>query len=95
MDFLENYALGNLSFSFQDDGTWLMFDEGGSPLGFWSWDDEDEEWLFEEFVPLAGLAMPKTGGAPIALLGVAAGLTLIAGGFAFTKPRKRRESAAE
>ena len=42
-----------------DDGGWLEFDEDGTPLGEWHWDDYEEMWVFDEYPPLAGL--PQTG----------------------------------
>jgi hypothetical protein len=44
-----------------DDDTWLMIDEDGIPLGVWTWDDEEEIWIFDEDIPLGTLDMPVTG----------------------------------
>ena len=38
---------------------WLELNEDGVPLGAWTWDEELEEWIFEEDVPLGYL--PATG----------------------------------
>ena len=47
-----------------DDGsiTFMEFDDFGTPLGEWHYDDGLEMWLFDEYVPLAfHSAMPNTG----------------------------------
>ena len=44
-----------------DDGSFIEFDEDGTPLGEWRWDDDDEMWIFEEYLPLGNL--PQTGDA--------------------------------
>jgi len=50
---------------------WIELDEDGVPLGTWSWDDDQEMWIFDDGnVPLGALApvaavatgfMPQTG----------------------------------
>jgi LPXTG-motif cell wall-anchored protein len=42
-----------------DGDGWLELDDFGVPLGRWSWDDEEEMWIFDEFPPLS--EMPQTG----------------------------------
>jgi len=37
----------------------IEFDDNGTPLGEWHWDDELEKWIFDEYTPLSGL--PQTG----------------------------------
>jgi len=50
-----------------DDGyTWFVFDENGVPLGAWVWSDEEDMWLFEDYVPLGAFEsqldeLPATG----------------------------------
>ena len=43
----------------QDGDGWLELDEFGVPLGRWSWDPDEEMWLFDPFPPLGSL--PQTG----------------------------------
>jgi len=44
---------------------WIEFDDQGVPLGTWTWDPDDEIWIFDENVPLGFAApvaaMPQTG----------------------------------
>jgi len=46
-------------------GNYVEFDEAGVPLGFWSWDPEEDTWIFDENIPLASMPpesrMPQTG----------------------------------
>jgi len=42
-----------------DGDGFLEFDDDGVPLGRWAWDEDEEMWMFEMFVPLSG--MPRTG----------------------------------
>ena len=44
----------------EDEGGWIEFDDEGTALGVWVWDEELEEWIFDEDVPLGALT-PKTG----------------------------------
>ncbi|MDR1117451.1 MAG: DUF5979 domain-containing protein [Oscillospiraceae bacterium] len=44
----------------KDDG-YEVIDEDGTPLGKWTYDEEEEEWVYEEYPPLGNL--PVTGGA--------------------------------
>jgi hypothetical protein len=39
---------------FDEDGEmfFIEFDEDGVPLGMWTWDPEEEMWIFDEDVPL-------------------------------------------
>ena len=42
------------------DGGWIELDDGDVPLGEWTYDEEEEEWIFDNSaVPLG--AMPQTG----------------------------------
>ena len=43
----------------QDGDGYLEFDDNGVALGRWSWDDGEEQWIYDEFPPLASL--PPTG----------------------------------
>jgi len=38
---------------------YLEYDDGDVPLGVWEWNEEEEKWIFNEYVPMSG--MPKTG----------------------------------
>jgi hypothetical protein len=64
-----------------DDGTYIEFDEDGVPLGEWRYDEDEDEWIFDEYpIPLGDI--PGTGDAgralPLLLLvGGCAGLALI------------------
>ena len=44
----------------QDGDGWIELDEDGVPLGRWTWDEDEEMWIFEEDIPLAD-ALPNTG----------------------------------
>ncbi|MDR0469041.1 MAG: hypothetical protein LBH09_03610 [Peptococcaceae bacterium] len=74
-----------------DGDGWLELDEDGVPLGRWDWDDEEEEWIFDEFPPLGRLPQTaQNNGAPLymyipGILLIALGLTL-----RFTTDRKRQ-----
>ena len=73
----------------EDGDGWLELDEDGVPLGRWGWDDDLEEWVFEEFIPLAD--MPQTGykDTPLYLLSLM-GLSLIGMGVAISSLTKKR-----
>ncbi|MDR0862825.1 MAG: LPXTG cell wall anchor domain-containing protein [Oscillospiraceae bacterium] len=62
-----------------------VFDEDGTPLGRWVWSEPDQEWIFEEYVPLAA-----TGDSPTLLIwsGIAVAAALVA-----VVTRKRRKKA--
>ena len=45
-----------------DDGEIFEIDENGTPLGTWTWDEEEEIWIFDEIPPLAAATPPPTGG---------------------------------
>jgi hypothetical protein len=66
----------------QDDGSYLVIDDEGVPLGTWSYDPDLEEWIFDEATPLADLpqtgAVLPQGGAGGAWIVIAAIMTLIA-----------------
>ena len=52
----------NLEVVLDDDGIplyYIEFDEDGTPLGEWHWDDDEDMWLFDEYPPLADF--PATG----------------------------------
>jgi hypothetical protein len=67
---------------------WVDLDEDGTPLGIWRWDPELEQWIFEEFPPLAEL--PQTGQLrwPVPAL-AALGILLFIIGFALNRRRAR------
>jgi LPXTG-motif cell wall-anchored protein len=68
-----------------DDGYWIELDEDGIPLGIWKWDPEEEEWIFDDEIPLGN--MPKTDGSQLpAFMLIILGLGMILAGF-FLKRR--------
>ncbi|MDR1572519.1 MAG: hypothetical protein LBS32_08350, partial [Clostridiales Family XIII bacterium] len=52
-------AQGGSTLIQNDDGSFLEIGEDGVPLGRWTWDPEEEAWIFEPITPLANL--PQTG----------------------------------
>jgi hypothetical protein len=42
-----------------DNGNYIEFDENGTPLGEWRWDEDAGQWIYDEYPPLASL--PQTG----------------------------------
>ncbi|MCL2841155.1 MAG: InlB B-repeat-containing protein [Defluviitaleaceae bacterium] len=58
-------VLGNVLV--QEGDVWIEFDDMGVPLGSWSWDEDEEMWIFEDMpVPLGAAQappslMPQTG----------------------------------
>jgi hypothetical protein len=42
-----------------DGGTYIELDENGTPLGEWRYDEDNGEWIFDEYPPLGNL--PQTG----------------------------------
>ncbi|MDR1571965.1 MAG: VWA domain-containing protein [Clostridiales Family XIII bacterium] len=61
----------------QDDGSYLVLDEDGVPLGSWVYHPELEEWIFDEATPLANL--PQTGEALPGYGGYGGAFTLLGG----------------
>ena len=55
----------------------VVFDDDGTPLGEWKWDDD--EWIFEEYVPLGALPTGDASTAVFALLALTAmvGIALV------------------
>ena len=43
----------------KDDNTYIEFDENGTPLGEWHWDDDPGEWIYEEYPPLDSYDPPQ------------------------------------
>ena len=75
--------------------TWIEIDDLGVPLGEWTWDPEDEEWIFEPMrVPLG--MMPATGLADnVNLLLLLLGFSAVIGTtswFMIKRERKRSKS---
>jgi hypothetical protein len=62
-----------------EDGGYIEYDEEGVPLGQWSWDDDEEVWVFVSYTPEGGA--PATGdygfAAALTLFVLAAGAILI------------------
>ena len=73
-----------------DGDGWIELDEDNVPLGRWDWDDDEDMWIFDDDVPLAGL--PKTGdsGVPVYML-LLMGASLSGLGVALSLGRKKRE----
>jgi len=67
-----------------------VFDDDGTPLGMWTWDEENEEWIFEEYVPLGALPTGDTSVTPSLVL--LAAVTLIAIAMLLLPRKKRKES---
>jgi hypothetical protein len=42
------------------DGVYIEIGEDGTPLGEWRWDDPTDQWIFDEYPPLADM-LPQTG----------------------------------
>ncbi|MDR3277149.1 MAG: LPXTG cell wall anchor domain-containing protein, partial [Oscillospiraceae bacterium] len=40
------------------------FDDDGTPLGEWRWDEDTGEWIFDPYVPLGDLPSTGDSGAP-------------------------------
>ena len=68
----------------------IVFDDDGTPLGMWTWDEENEEWIFEEYVPLGALPTGDTSVTPSLVL--LAAVTLIAIAMLLLPRNKRKES---
>jgi len=54
-----------------DNGTFIELDDSGVPLGTWTWDTDEEMWIFDPVVPLSAMPqanMPQTGLANLAAL---------------------------
>ena len=75
-----------------DEDGWIELDEDGVPLGRWDWDEEEEMWIFDPFVPLGG--MPQTGVLrwPIPLLS-GSGTLLIGCGCIINRKGKKKSNA--
>ena len=71
-----------------DDNTFIELDEEGVPLGQWSYDDEEEMWIFEEFPPLGGL--PDTGAGRVSNMYLLFGVSLLGMAAVQLLGRKRR-----
>jgi len=62
-----------------EEGNWIVFDEQGVPLGQWTWDEEQEMWIFEDLsVPLGLITIPQTGVEGNALNWILFGLAALA-----------------
>ena len=77
-----------------ENGTWIELDEAGVPLGIWTWDEEEEEWVFEELPVPLGALMPQTGIANntrmlIALLGLS--LSIVAAALLFIMHERQKK----
>ena len=72
-----------------DGDEWVELDADGTPIGTWTWDDEEEEWIYED-IPLG--ALPPTGYYGISSYVFLVLLLLIAGiGLLISPARKSRQ----
>ena len=69
---------------------WIELDEDGVPLGRWEWDEDEEMWMFDEDVPLAGLPSTGYSNTPAHLFFLM-GATLLWIGLRLTINRRKRE----
>lgn len=55
------------------DNVYVEISEDGTPLGTWTYDDEDDEWIFDDEVPLGyATPLPQTGGvSPVLIITLA------------------------
>jgi hypothetical protein len=44
----------------QNDGSYIEFDDNNTPRGEWHWDNDDNEWVFNEYPPPL-IDFPATG----------------------------------
>ncbi|MDL2273872.1 hypothetical protein LJC34_04960 [Oscillospiraceae bacterium OttesenSCG-928-G22] len=72
----------------QDDGSYVVVDEDGTPLGTWT-QDEDGEWIYEELIPLGDL--PQAGGILLPFVFILLGGALIFAGV-WMKKSKRKDT---
>ncbi|MDL2273586.1 hypothetical protein LJC34_03455 [Oscillospiraceae bacterium OttesenSCG-928-G22] len=63
-------------------------DEDGTPLGQWTYNEETDEWIFEEYPPLGNL--PNAGGTAMFFWMLALGCTLLAVGIYMEKRNCKR-----
>ncbi|MDR2770817.1 MAG: hypothetical protein LBB57_02140, partial [Clostridiales Family XIII bacterium] len=79
-----------------ENGVYIELDENGIPLGEWRWDEPTQQWIFDEYPPLADL--PQTGGVlsfqGIAYLWVFPLLSLLWFGFVWPGLRRRADRRA-
>ena len=76
----------------EDGDGWIELDEDGVPLGRWSYDPDEDMWLFDPFPPLAG-ALPQTGIGAQAHMLLMLGLYLTGVGVIVkSRERKRKKS---
>ena len=71
-----------------DNGGYIEFDENGTPLGIWTWNEDTEEWIFDKYVPLGGL--PHTGDSLAPLVTLALSALLVSGLFIERYLRKKK-----
>ena len=100
---LPNTPGSNITAYYNDDGElfYMEFDEDGVPLGAWTWDDDEEMWIFDDMIPLGDwpwndVDLPQTGAFnPLPWL-ISPGLLLLALGlflkfrFAYIVNKKKR-----
>lgn len=66
---------------YTEDGGFIEIDDEGTPIGIWTYDEDNDTWIFDEIVPLGGL--PQTGIVnlfPIILVSILFGVSLILAG---------------
>ena len=73
-----------------DGDIWVEFDEFGTPLGEWYWDEDEEMWIFDPYPPLG--EMPQTGvNSTIPIMILTLGLAAIGAGIALRFGDTRRQ----
>ncbi|MCL1906202.1 MAG: hypothetical protein FWG06_04255, partial [Clostridiales bacterium] len=72
------------------DVVFVEFDEGGVPLGEWSWKNAEEMWIFEEYPPLDSWTLPRTNDAGAAIWLLLLALSLLGLGGAVLKQRRSK-----
>ncbi|MDR3278116.1 MAG: LPXTG cell wall anchor domain-containing protein, partial [Oscillospiraceae bacterium] len=65
---------------------YVEFDEDGTPLGEWSYDEDTGEWIFDPYVPLGDL--PATGDSGAALWIALTAAASFAAAFLLTRKKK-------
>jgi pilin isopeptide linkage protein len=60
-----------------DDGSYIEFDDDGSPLGEWRYDEDLGEWIFDEFPPLGAIDTGDSGLLLWAVVALVAGAVFV------------------
>jgi hypothetical protein len=71
-----------------ENGNYIEIDENGVPIGEWHWDDDEGQWIFDKYPPLAQTGQLRW---PVPVLGVSGALLFFLGLF-LNKRRERNGS---